>query len=506
MLYNNKNSTEKKKLIIVGGGTAGWLTAAAFIHQLSHFIDVTLIESDQIPTVGVGEATIPPIRAIHRLLGIEEKEFLAHTDATFKLGIQFDNWKASNTSYFHAFGSVGQICWAGEFQHFFTQGVQSGMSLNFGDYSYETQAALSGKFTLNKDADLNYAYHIDAGKYAKFLRKISEKRGVKRVEGKIEHVINDTSTGHIQSVQLQNGDQIKGDFFIDCSGFRSLLSQKTLKTPFEDWSHWLFANTAVTCQTTHARPVAPFTISKASYAGWQWKIPLRSRVGNGFVFSNNHITEENAAEHLLKNIEGDTINEPRFVRFKTGKLKNIWEKNCVAIGLSSGFIEPLESTSIHLICVGILKLMKLFPFYGYSDIAIKEYNQQLDTEMEQIRDFIILHYCVNARQSDPMWNDYRNMALPDSLQHKISLFKENAALFINDNDLFRVDSWAQVMIGQGLQPSLAHPLPLSMGEDNLKKFFLKIRGNIQQKVSGLPSHHHFVKRFNMPEVSNTVPC
>ncbi len=484
-----------KHLVIAGGGTAGWMTAAAMSKLLGNNIKVSLIESDDIGTVGVGEATIPPIKNFHKLLGINEQEVMKATNATFKLGINFENWGQVNDQYIHSFGVTGKECWAGEFHHFWLHGQQKGHSDSFGDYCFELQAAKQNKFVLSREHPMNYAYHLDATLYAKYLRNFSEKLGTERIEGKITTVNKCPDTGDIKSIQLASGKLISGDLFIDCTGFKGLLIEQALHTGYDDWSHWLPCDSAIAVQTKNTRKPIPYTRSIAHKAGWQWQIPLQNRVGNGLVFCSKYLSDDDAKALLLVNLDGEQTTEPRVIKFTTGRRRKGWNKNCVAIGLSSGFIEPLESTSIHLIMTAIVRLLRLFPYQGVTTTAIDEYNQKLDSELNAVRDFIVLHYAVNQRQDSEFWQHCQQMPLPDSLAHKIALFKETGRVFLDDGDIFRVDSWTQVMLGQGLMPMQYHQIANVMKDEELQQFMNGIKAAINKAVAQLPEHADFIKQY-----------
>jgi tryptophan halogenase len=484
-----------KNVVIAGGGTAGWMAAAAFSKLIGKNLNITLVESDEIATVGVGEATIPPIKTFHRLLGINEQEIMRATNATFKLGIEFENWGQQNSKYIHSFGATGKECWAGEFHHFWLHGLRKGINADFGDYCYELQAAKASKFALSNNAPINYAYHLDATLYAKYLRKFSEDLGVTRLEGKIQQVNKDNKTGNISSLILASGQQVEGDFFIDCTGFRGLLIEQALHTGFDDWSHWLPCDRAVAVQTKTVSSPLPYTRSIAHKSGWQWQIPLQNRVGNGLVYCSKYCSDEEAISTIKANIDGEMITEPRVIKFNTGRRRKGWNKNCVALGLSSGFIEPLESTSIHLIMSGVIRLLRLFPFEGICQSTIDEYNNKLDSELNAVRDFIVLHYKTTEREDTDFWLHCKTMEIPPSLDHKIKLFKETGRVFLDDGDIFRVDSWTQVLIGQGIIPKQYHTIGEVMSDKELENFMSSMKNSIASAVEKLPSHAEFLDKY-----------
>ncbi|GHB64033.1 tryptophan halogenase [Psychrosphaera saromensis] len=488
---NNKNIV---KVVIAGGGTAGWMAAASLSKLLGKAFDITLVESDEIGTVGVGEAAIPTLAAFHRLLGINEQDFMKATHSTFKLGINFENWRNGNDEYMHGFGRVGKDCWAGEFQHFWLHGKKNNIDYNFDNYCFEIQAAKARKFALSKGG-LNYSYHLDATLYAKYLRTFSESHGVKRIEGKISTVSKNKDTGDITSIQLENGASIEGQLFIDCTGFAGVLIEKSLHTGYEDWSHWLPCDSAVAVQTKTVSEPLPYTRSIAHKSGWQWRIPLQHRVGNGLVFCSKYLSDEDAKNLLLKNIESEPLKHPKVIKFKTGRRRKGWNKNCVALGLSSGFLEPLESTSIHLIMSGILRLIRLFPFQGITPSAVNEYNKQFTSELEHIRDFIILHYHCTERDDSPFWQYCKNMEIPGTLKQRLNLFKETGRVFTTESELFRVDSWSQVMLGQGAYPKQYHQIAAIMKQHELESFLTQIRETIDNAVDKLPSHQTFLDQY-----------
>ena len=393
------------RVVIAGGGTAGWMTAAALSHLVARPLTITLVESDDIGTVGVGEATIPTLLTINRLLKIPEPEFIRETSGTFKLGIQFENWTRPGDRYIHSFGDTGKGCWAGGFQHFWLRGQREGVAGDYGDYCLELKAAEAGKFGLSKDTNVNYAYHLDATRYGQYLRKRAEGAGVERIEGKIAHVKLNAESGNIEHLEMASGQLVEGDLFIDCTGFRALLSEGALDTGFDDWSHWLPCNRAWAMPSELDGAPVPYTRAIAHSGGWQWRIPLQHRAGNGLVYSSDSYSDDEALSVLKQHVSEKAVADPRLIRFTTGQRKQYWHRNCIAIGLSSGFIEPMESTSIHFIQNAIMWLLLMFPEQGIDDALVKEYNQRLRSEAEHIRDFIVLHYRLNARQGEPFWDN-----------------------------------------------------------------------------------------------------
>ena len=485
--------------MIAGGGTAGWITAALLNKVLGKVIDITLVESAEIGTVGVGEASIPPILHLNGALGIFEKEFIKATGATIKLGIEFENWRSQGHSYMHAFGEIGKDFPFCEFYHFWLKANQANNAPDFWDFSLNYQAAKAHKFAHLKHipntqlAGLHYAYHFDATRYGEFLKELAQSRGVKRIEGKIESVNQCHDSGYIRSLLLKNGEQIDGDLFIDCTGLRALLIEQTLNTGFEDWSHWLPCDSAIAVQSESASDAIPYTRSIARDSGWQWQIPLQHRVGNGLVYSSRFLSDEAAKQQLLENLPAKPLTEPRVIKFKTGRRLKQWHKNVIAIGLSSGFLEPLESTSIHLIQSAIIRLVHLFPHQGIDATTIQEYNQQSKLEFEQIRDFLILHYHLNNRGDSAFWRDMSSMEIPSSLSHKIAVFADSGRLFREQNDLFLDSSWLQVLIGQGVIPKDFHPIANSFSNENLNGMLSKIKAIKNEPLAKIPSHDEFLK-------------
>ena len=408
------------------------------------------------------------------MLKIKEQDFVAAVQGTFKLGISFENWRNVGEDYIHSFGYTGKDCWAAGFQHFWLKGKQLGLSEEFGNYCTELVAAKDKRFAVLPNNGLNYAYHFDASLYAKFLRGIAEDNGALRQEGKVRQVLQHPNDGFITGVELESGQLIEGDFFIDCSGFRGLLIEQTLHTGYDDWSHWLPADSAVAVQTHSVGEPLPYTRSIAHESGWQWRIPLQHRVGNGRVYCSKFWSDDEATAKLLGNLEGEPLTDPRVIKFTTGTRRKHWNKNCVAMGLASGFMEPLESTSIHLAQRAIIRLMQMFPYDGVRQPDIDEFNAQMTFEIENIRDFIVLHYHVTERDDSRFWRHCRSAQIPDSLQHRIDLFKETGRVFKVPTELFGENSWVQVMLGQGLLPEQYHPIVNMMDAKELEEFLTSI--------------------------------
>lgn len=484
----------RKKVIIAGGGTAGWMTAAAMGKVLDKVADITLIESDAIGTVGVGEATIPTLLTYNRLLGIDEVEMMRATSATFKLGIAFENWTDVGHRYIHSFGITGKDHWTAGFQHFWKRGRDMGVATEFGDYCLELIAAEEGRFAHLPNLGLNYAYHLDSAAYAQFLRGIAETHGVKRCEGRIAQV-NRHENGDLASLTLDDGSVHEGELFVDCTGFRAVLIGDALGVGYEDWSHWLPCDRAYAVQTESVGPPRPYTRSIAHEAGWRWQIPLQHRTGNGIVFSSRFMSEATAREKLLADIDGRPLIEPRLIRFQTGTRRAHWHRNCVAIGLSSGFIEPLESTSIHLIQRSIMRLMQMFPKDRIAPTDIAEFNAQTAYELEHIRDFIILHYHLTNRTDTAFWRHLRTMDVPQTLTHRLQLFGETGRVFRANDQLFAENSWTQVMLGQGLMPRSHHPVADMMSDEEVRAFLAHISDNVRRTAEKLPTHQAYLDRY-----------
>ncbi len=488
-----------RRIVIAGGGTAGWMAAAALSKKFGHVLDVTLIESDAIGTIGVGESTIPPLRSFHQLLGIDESTFMKATSATFKLGVSFEGWGGVDSHYIHTFGSTGRGTWMAGFQSLWLRGREKGFATDFGDYCFELVAAQQNKFGLPTDprSHIQYSYHLDATAYAKFLKQfcLDQNNNFSRIEGKITSVQQNHSSGFIESLTLDSGKVVDGDLFIDCTGFRGLLIEQTLKTGYEDWSHWLPCDSAVVAQSESRGDAVPYTRAIAHDAGWRWQIPLQHRMGNGLVYCSGNLSDDEAVNRFRECVDGELVTEPKVIKYTTGRRLKLWNKNCIALGLSGGFVEPLESTGIHMFMAGVIRLMQLFPVDGISLAIVKEYNKQSQKEIELIRDFIILHYCVSHRGDSPFWRFCRDMELPESLKDKIDLFKETSRIYKEQGDPFAESSWAQVMFGQGIMPKSYHSLAQEMTDAQLEKFFSNVKSTIAEKVSILPSHQEFIDHY-----------
>ncbi|MBT8095703.1 MAG: tryptophan 7-halogenase [Woeseia sp.] len=485
-----------ERVVIVGGGTAGWMAAAALAKSFPQTLQIELIESDEIGTVGVGEATIPPIRNFHLLLELDEAEFLHAVNGTYKLGIEFENWGNLGEKYFHPFSAHGIDTWAAQFHHFWIKARQHGESTSLDEFSLEANMARASRFGKTGERKAAYAYHFDAGLYAQLLRRLGEGCGVQRTEGKVVDVNLHPESGFIESVTLESGLTVAGDLFIDCSGFRGLLIEQALETGWEDWGHWLRNDRAIAVQTESVTPPQPYTRSVARSCGWQWKIPLQNRVGNGLVFSSNYMSDDEAQQTLLNNLEGKLINEPRTIRFNTGRRLKQWHKNCVALGLASGFLEPLESTSIHLIQNSIIRLVKLFPAHGIEQSEVDQFNWEVRQELEYIRDFIIAHYHVTQRTDTAYWNDCRQMNVPDTLTHKLKLFKAGGKIFRDNNELFSQPSWVAVLIGQGLVPDTYHPFVNNSSDSELRELMARVKTGIAKLVGAQPMHKEFIDLYS----------
>ena len=448
-----------QSIVIVGGGSAGWMSAAALAHALGDSTRITLVESEQIGTVGVGEATIPPIRLFNQRLGIAEADFVRETQGSFKLGIQFVNWGRLGDAYFHPFGQYGADFDVVPMHHYWLQARAAGSAGPLDDYTMAWGAASRGRFApplrdpRRVQSTYDYAYHFDAGRYAAFLRRFAEARGVRRVEGKVVAAQLDGATGFIRSIGLEDGETLSADFFVDCSGFRGLLIEQHLHTGYDDWTHWLPCDRAVAVPSACTDELIPYTRSTARSAGWQWRIPLQHRTGNGYVYCSRYVSDDEAAATLLEHLDGKALDTPRQLAFRTGRRRLFWSRNCVAIGLAAGFMEPLESTSLHLIQTGITRLLALFPDRRMDPLAAAEYNRLTALEYETIRDFLILHYHATERDDAPLWRACAHMPVPDSLRYKMDQFRAGARLVSTGVELFQNPSWLAVLVGQHVTPT-----------------------------------------------------
>jgi tryptophan halogenase len=492
-----------RKVTIVGGGTAGWMTAAVLSQWLSQ-VEIRLVESDEIGAIGVGEATIPHIRNYLALAGIDPLEMIAETKASFKLGIHFVDWGAPGESYVHGFGKIGRdMLWLHPHQLWLAARERAPDSVqHFDHYSLNALACRRNKFafpdTRNRNsplADMDYAYHFDASLFAQFLRGQSEARGVTRVEGRIVDVIQDAETGAVERVRLTDGREVDGDLFVDCSGMRALLIGDALGIGYEDWNQWLLCDRAMAVPCASVEPVTPYTQCTARKAGWQWRIPLQHRIGNGYVYASEQIGDDEVTETLLANLDGEPLADPRPVRFRPGRRLKSWDKNVVAIGLSSGFLEPLESTSIHLIQTAIHRLLAMFPATGFAAADVDEYNRQARYEYEDVRDFVIAHYKVTRRSGDPFWDHVRTMEVPDSLHDRLELFRSSGRFFKRGAaELFAEESWVQVLIGQGLDMK-ADPVTEFVPAEEIAGFLGDIAEVIDDVAGRLPDHGAFLRQL-----------
>lgn len=491
-----------KRVVIVGGGTAGWMTAAALSHMLSgQNLDIELIESAEIGTVGVGEATVPHIRFFNQKLGFDEADFMAKTKATFKLGIEFCNWGRKGDSYIHPFGAFGESIAGVEFHQHWARMHRSGTAHPVEEYSLPIMAARAGRFAYPAEdprsilSTYSYAFQFDAGLYAQYLRTYSKERGVTRHEGKIVDVILDTENGFVKSVQLESGETIAGDLFIDCSGFRGLLIEGALKSGYDNWQHWLPCDRAVAVPCAINGSLSPYTRATAKDAGWIWRIPLQHRVGNGHVYCSSYITDEAAADALIGQLESEPLAALNQLRFVTGKRRKQWNKNVVAIGLSAGFLEPLESTSIHLIQLAIGRLLDFFPDSSWDSMLATEYNRLMDLEYERVRDFLILHYHATERDDMPFWNYVRTMPIPESLAHKMDMFRERGVVVNYRDGMFLDASWIAVYLGQRVIPQHVDPLSMQISDTDLNHRFERIRDGCKIAAERIPLHADFLRQI-----------
>lgn len=493
------NENRIKSIVIVGGGSAGWMTAAALSKVLgTDYASITLVESDAIGIVGVGEATIPQMATYNRMLGIDEDEFMRRTKGSFKLGIEFVNWGRIGHRYMHPFGKFGVNMEGLSFHAFWLRLQKEGLAADLDDYSLNATAAKANKFLRPFDAgnsplsEIAYAFHFDAGLYALYLRSLAEQKGVVRREGMITQVHQRPEDGFIEAVELEDGTRIEGELFIDCTGFRGLLIEETLKTGYEDWSEWLPCNRAMVVPCASVEAMTPYTRSTAHSAGWQWRIPLQHRTGNGHVYCSDYMSDDEATAILLDHIDGEALADPRLVKFTTGQRKKYWNRNVVAIGLSSGFMEPLESTSIWMIQNGISRLLANFPGQEFAQVDMDRYNRILRRESEWIRDFLILHYVATERDDSPFWNYCRNLDIPERLTEKMRIYDNNGRTFREGEELFNDTSWFAVLTGQCRKPHGYDPVAEMLSVEETKRRLDQLRGAIEKSADYMPEHRKFI--------------
>ncbi|MXO49938.1 tryptophan halogenase [Erythrobacter gaetbuli] len=498
------------RYVIAGGGTAGWMAAAALARFAQPGTSITLVESDAIGTVGVGEATIPQIHLFNGALGLDEAEFVRETKGSFKLGIEFDGWRREGESYMHAFGNIGRGVGLLPFQHYWLRAAKLGIAKPLIRYSLNELAARTMRMQRGRrtpqSPEMPYAYHFDAGLYAAYLRRFSEARGVVRKEGMIAQVEQHGDTGTIAALSLEGGERIEGDFFIDCTGFRGLLIEQALGAGFDDWTQYLPCDRAMAVPCANGGDFTPYTRSSARKAGWQWRIPLQHRIGNGMVYSSAHLSDDEAAETLLSNLDGEPLGDPRPIRFTTGKRRRHWQGNCLALGLAAGFMEPLESTSIHLIQSAISRFLSVLPA-GRPDPAIVDwFNDQADFEWTRIRDFLVLHYTANEREGEPFWDTVRHMELPDTLEAKLENWRASGFIHREHEELFTEVGWFQVFVGQGVEARGYNPIADTLAEEELRQLLDGTEFALIEEVKQMPRHLDFVQQFIKAPPQQEVPA
>ncbi len=488
-----------RSIAIVGGGTAGWMAAASLARFLGKLdCKIRLIESEEIGTVGVGEATIPPIIDFIKVLGIDENDLVRQTQATFKLGIEFKDWTRIGHTYLHPFGQTGFEMEGISFAAYWLKMALAGKAARLEEHSLQAMAAEAGKFMRPVRAPnsplegITYALHFDASLFARYLRRYSELRGVRRTEGKVSHVSLHAETGFIEALTLESGERVEADLYLDCSGFRGLLIEGALESGYEDWQNWLPCDRAVAVQSARSGPPPSHTLTTAREAGWQWRIPLQHRTGNGYVYCSEFIGDEDARATLLANLDGAALAEPRVLRFTTGRRRHFWNKNCVALGLSAGFLEPLELTSIHLVHRGLALLLQMFPDRHFEPADIARYNKTVTFEYERVRDFLLLHYATTERDDSPLWRHCREITLPDSLKEKLELFRSYGRIAREDNELFPMQSWLYVMTGQGIRPRRTEPLADTLDPAAIAASLDHIRAVIRKCTDAMPMHQDFI--------------
>jgi tryptophan 7-halogenase len=464
-------------------------------------VSIRLVESAEIGIVGVGEATVPHIRFFNETLGIDEVDFMKKTQATYKLGIEFVNWARIGDSYIHPFGAFGRDLNGVPFHQLWSRLRLAGDTTSLDEYSLPNMACRAAKFAPPSTdpqsllSTFSYAFQFDATLYAPYLRAYAEQRGVVRTEGRVVDVQLRGTDGFIESIKLASGEVVEADLFVDCSGFFGLLTEKTLKTGYEDWTHWLPCDRAVAMPCESFGPLLPFTRATARTAGWTWRIPLQHRTGNGYVYSSKFVSDDEAAATLIANLDGKALAEPRFLKFVTGRRKKTWNKNCVAIGLAGGFVEPLESTSIYLIQAAITNLIEFFPDLDFDATNVDEFNRIMDVEFERVRDFIVLHYHATERDDTPLWNYVRTMSIPDSLAYKMELFRERGIVVKYRQGLFYDPSWIAVYVGQRVLPRRYDPLADGVPLEDLKRGAASLRAAIQRDVATMPTQADYLAKY-----------
>jgi tryptophan halogenase len=503
-----------RKVVIVGGGTAGWMAAAALARLVPAGLSIALVESEDIGTVGVGEATIPSLLDFLRMLDIDEDDFVRATGATFKLGIEFVDWRTLGTRYMHPFGTYGRDVGGVGFAHIWRRQSRfpgaGGAVGDLEDYCLSAVAARLGRFTRPSSnpasvlASLAYAFHFDAGLFAGYLRALAERSGVRRLEGRVTAVETAPDDGRITHVVLADGRRLDGELFVDCSGFRSLLLGDALGVPFVDWQHWLPNDRALAVPSAPVQSPPPFTRATAGRSGWRWRIPLQHRTGNGHVYASAFMEDETAQAELLAGLAEPAIGDVRQLRFTAGVRARLWERNCVAIGLSGGFLEPLESTSIHLIQTGVARLLGLFPDAGFAAADRDEYNRVMQREFAQVRDFIILHYKATERNDSPYWQHLRSMAVPDTLAARIALWHEKGRVSQNGGELFTSHSWTAVLHGQAQSPHAIDPLTAMLPADESGRFLAHLRDVIGKTALAMPVHADFIAQHCRAAMTRTA--
>ena len=491
-----------RDVLIVGGGTAGWMTACALARAFPRGrLRITLVESEEIGIVGVGEATVPVLQQLNRFLGIDEREFLKATNGTYKVGIEFRDWANLGDVFFHGFGDFGAPIQGIPPHHHWLKLRELGDLTPIDDFSMTYAMARRGRFGVPRpgvqgpEAAFSYAFHFDARLYGHFLRSRAGELGVERIEGKIVDVSLNAETGFIDQVKLAGGRDISADLFVDCSGFRGLLIEQALKTSYEDWTRWLPCDRALAVPSEVVSPPSPFTRSTAHKAGGQWRIPLQHRVGNGYVYSSAFTSDEDARDTLLANLDGKPLAEPRLLRFTAGHRKKMWNRNCVAIGLAAGFMEPLESTSIQLIQSAAVRLIDFFPERGFDPVAIEEYNRTTINEQERIRDFLVAHYCLTKRTDSEFWRHCAAMDVPDTLKRKIEVFEATGKVALYSEESYVEPSWVAILLGNGIVPKSYHPFVDSIPEDELRRLMHQRRDELARVAGAMPTHQAFIERF-----------